>query len=1157
MNYANKRLNFKIKYAVLASLAGLSFLFLQSTVQAAAPVPGNNLPTIGDFTQGNNVHVTVASYDGVVHFLRANNSTVRIYTKNPSGSVQIIHGCHQSGSNGDAGVDDNDGPATTTFRLYGLDPRNSVTNYANTPFEGRTPQIGPSVTSETAGCTSYSMPWTLAAGLESIQSGPFINYYAMEFEAIHSGGGGWNAFNLSLTPGVGRLSYYAGSGDRFALKAEGGSSPARGDFHLGFSPSCNLARGDRPTGARIRWFDADAGQSNQGPGDVVTELVEYRYNSGNGLYDIESGRWDYTLRAGASNTGNDVSGSFDISNRVQGYRKYEWIWRDINTSNGIQFELPYDSMNTFINYENDCVGTGPPPPPNAACVSLNYSRTPSNVPRGTPITITVTVRNTGGTIWNNSHELRQTSPGGATPNVTGTVALGATETFSFTVVRNTATTVDFRYGMFSGPGSGTAFGPQPLPPPCQARVTWVVCPAGGCPVLGGDLEIDCRDARVSGVRSTRQEAYVFRTNASTESALLASPLRPDRTPPSAPGNLRVQSLSFSSITLEWNASTDNVAVASYRITRNGAQIGTTSASVTNFTDGSIAPPGTYTYRVAAIDTSGNRGVSSNGVEIRFRVVQNVPTRLIFRTPGQPDISYDFPGGVPNAGPPRSYTGPPSTMDPFSIGTFPHLEYSVELQALVDQSDDPYTTLDSDYLEKCMRVTACLPVSQPDVEPGQQTDVSFGMRLQNDTRDGFGNYAVQVNSSPGIVINSGSPIGGTMNPGDNNFQGPFRATINYRGNFSADLLFNGANINAIMNGIDVGLPCSSNNITPKTRPYLRVLEGDIHTGGAFRKGVLACQQSDLVAGNYNSRDKYAGGIRTFGIPAPSSGGPQGSRVDFAAIALGLIDGSTDGPLGFRSSAINNGFYNKLDFANYNVEPLGGLLGGSSPFAAAHCIPDYFNSTRKVASAVFSPVTRFNLNPGVASGQYFLEPAGGAPYVDIGAIGPNMVGNGKSITIYVKGSVFITKNIRYQSWTIDAAANHAPYLTIIAEGDIHIDPGVSSIEGLFIAQPNSGGNGGNFSTCSPGGDDPADSGEIVQFCRDKFTVYGSVIAKHVLPLRHDNRADGTLWRDGGGSDTSEIFSFTPSMLLGIPNLKDPDAGTVLPNSLEGLFRLPPIF
>ncbi len=88
-----------------------------------------------------------------------------------------------------------------------------------------------------------------------------------------------------------------------------------------------------------------------------------------------------------------------------------------------------------------------------------------------------------------------------------------------------------------------------------------------------------------------------------------TPLPADAQPPSAPTNLVATPVSVSRIDLNWTASTDNVGVASYLVEReepgaaNFVQIGTTNTVA--YSDFGLSANSSYSYRVRAMDTSGN------------------------------------------------------------------------------------------------------------------------------------------------------------------------------------------------------------------------------------------------------------------------------------------------------------------------------------------------------------------------------------------------------------------------------------------------------------------------------------------------------------------------------------------------------------------------
>ena len=87
----------------------------------------------------------------------------------------------------------------------------------------------------------------------------------------------------------------------------------------------------------------------------------------------------------------------------------------------------------------------------------------------------------------------------------------------------------------------------------------------------------------------------------------------DTTPPSAPGNLRSTGTTSNSVSLAWNAATDNVGVTGYQVYRNGNLV--TTVTGTTYTDTGLSPSTTYTYTVRARDAAGNVSGNSNQISV--------------------------------------------------------------------------------------------------------------------------------------------------------------------------------------------------------------------------------------------------------------------------------------------------------------------------------------------------------------------------------------------------------------------------------------------------------------------------------------------------------------------------------------------------------------
>ena len=118
----------------------------------------------------------------------------------------------------------------------------------------------------------------------------------------------------------------------------------------------------------------------------------------------------------------------------------------------------------------------------------------------------------------------------------------------------------------------------------------------------------------TGLASAQSYAYtVTALGAANESAPSAtlSLTTPDNVPPSAPTGLAAPSITMTAVGLTWTPSTDNVNVTGYDVLRDGAVIG--SPTATAFTDSGVASGQTYSYTVRARDLAGN--ISAEGTPL--------------------------------------------------------------------------------------------------------------------------------------------------------------------------------------------------------------------------------------------------------------------------------------------------------------------------------------------------------------------------------------------------------------------------------------------------------------------------------------------------------------------------------------------------------------
>ncbi len=108
-------------------------------------------------------------------------------------------------------------------------------------------------------------------------------------------------------------------------------------------------------------------------------------------------------------------------------------------------------------------------------------------------------------------------------------------------------------------------------------------------------------------------AYDAAGNTSANSANLNASTLADTQAPTTPASLTSTSKTTNSISLKWNASTDNIGVTGYNILRNGVKIATTAG--TTYTDTGLSQATSYTYTVSAYDGAGNTSGTSNSLSV--------------------------------------------------------------------------------------------------------------------------------------------------------------------------------------------------------------------------------------------------------------------------------------------------------------------------------------------------------------------------------------------------------------------------------------------------------------------------------------------------------------------------------------------------------------
>ena len=168
-----------------------------------------------------------------------------------------------------------------------------------------------------------------------------------------------------------------------------------------------------------------------------------------------------------------------------------------------------------------------------------------------------------------------TQPPSAPANVGATTRTATSIALSWTASSDNVGVVG--YGLYRG---GSAAG-------TTSTTTWIL--SGLTCNTNYTLAVDAHDA--AGNQSSKVVVMVSTTAC------------PDTTPPSVPTGLAASSVTGSSLTLGWNASSDNVGVIRYDVYRNGGK--TASVTSTTAAQSGLGCGTSYTFAVEAYDAAGN------------------------------------------------------------------------------------------------------------------------------------------------------------------------------------------------------------------------------------------------------------------------------------------------------------------------------------------------------------------------------------------------------------------------------------------------------------------------------------------------------------------------------------------------------------------------
>lgn len=149
------------------------------------------------------------------------------------------------------------------------------------------------------------------------------------------------------------------------------------------------------------------------------------------------------------------------------------------------------------------------------------------------------------------------------------------------------------------------------------------------------------------------QAYDAAGNTSAGSGLLniQTPPPPDTEAPSAPTTLAASNITQSSLTLSWDASSDNVAVTGYDIYRNGVKLNSTTVTTTTYNVTGLAASTSYDFVVTARDAANNVSTNSNIVTVTTPDTQapTSPSNLTAGAITQTSLTLNWTASTDNVG----------------------------------------------------------------------------------------------------------------------------------------------------------------------------------------------------------------------------------------------------------------------------------------------------------------------------------------------------------------------------------------------------------------------------------------------------------------------------------------------------------------------------
>ncbi len=182
----------------------------------------------------------------------------------------------------------------------------------------------------------------------------------------------------------------------------------------------------------------------------------------------------------------------------------------------------------------------------------------------------------------------------------------------------------------------------------STTLSWIVSGASAAGIDNGVEDVSNPTPKTVGPIQTTTYKLTAVNSSGTTTAAVTVTVNPkagsDSEQPTSPVLSSAAASGPTQVLLAWAASTDNVAVASYEVVRNGSPLASVAGLTWSYTDSGAAANTSYTYSVRAFDAAGNCSSPSNTLAVTTPPPNNssacVPATGVFTGCyyGNPDLT---------------------------------------------------------------------------------------------------------------------------------------------------------------------------------------------------------------------------------------------------------------------------------------------------------------------------------------------------------------------------------------------------------------------------------------------------------------------------------------------------------------------------------------